>query len=489
MLDDPAEAAAIGEAGRAAALELSWERNAEADARACTRTSCRGARKDAHAPRHVPRKPPSRHPAAASSRSPTPTASTSSATSAPTACRSWPWTRTRAPSACARATPPAWSAPIRSADEEAFVSLPRGRRPAPAAQGRPVPDPRRVHLAASRGTPRGSSPGSSSRSPAGRRCSACTTSAPRWRRPGASGVDTPQTVFVDSAADLERGADRDRLPGDLQARRLAGLQDALPPSRARDPDARRTRARLRARRRLRHADAAGGHPRRRRGALDVRLVPRCAVAAARRSSPATSCASTRPLRPLSHGGQPLGRRGGGGRLRLLQELRYHGVSQVEFKRDPRDGRNCLMEVNARHWMWHSLAAASGVNLSLAAYRDAIGHPYVARRQVDGRKWVVAITDIRDAQAEFRHGEREVLPWLKSYAGVVQDGVLSVRDPVPGRCWPPAAPSAAWRGAARAQIRNRYERRSLPRSCGGDAPGRRLPGELRQRPRRHSRPRP
>ena len=29
MLDDPAKAAAIGEAGRAAALELSWDRNAK----------------------------------------------------------------------------------------------------------------------------------------------------------------------------------------------------------------------------------------------------------------------------------------------------------------------------------------------------------------------------------------------------------------------------------------------------------------------------
>ena len=116
---------------------------------------------------------------------------------------------------------------------------------------------------------------------------------------------------------------------------------------------------------------------------------------------------------------------------LLQELRYHGVSQVEFKRDPRDGRFRFMEVNARHWMWHSLAAASGVNLSLAAYRDATGHPYTAVRHVDGRKWVVAITDLRDAQAEFRRRERAVLPWLKSYAGVARDGVLSLRDPVPG----------------------------------------------------------
>ena len=67
-------------------------------------------------------------------------------------------------------------------------------------------------------------------------------------------------------------------------------------------------------------------------------------------------------------------------LRLLQELHFHGVSQVEFKRDPRDGRYRLMEVNARHWKWHSLAAVCGVNLSLAAYRDAIGRPLVAPRR-------------------------------------------------------------------------------------------------------------
>jgi predicted ATP-grasp superfamily ATP-dependent carboligase len=118
-------------------------------------------------------------------------------------------------------------------------------------------------------------------------------------------------------------------------------------------------------------------------------------------------------------------------IRLLEELRYWGVSQVEFKRDPRDGRYRLMEVNARHWMWHSLASLAGVDLSYAAYRDALGRPFVAPPQRDGAKWVVAITDTRDALAELRRGERRLWPWLKSYAGVRRDGVLSLRDPVPG----------------------------------------------------------
>jgi predicted ATP-grasp superfamily ATP-dependent carboligase len=118
-------------------------------------------------------------------------------------------------------------------------------------------------------------------------------------------------------------------------------------------------------------------------------------------------------------------------LRLLHELGYHGVSQVEFKRDPRDGRYRLMEVNARHWMWHSLATACGVNLSLAAYRDAIGDPYMAPRQVDGKKWVVALTDARDALSRWRHGEEKLGPWLRSYKGVKVDGLYSLRDPLPG----------------------------------------------------------
>ena len=118
-------------------------------------------------------------------------------------------------------------------------------------------------------------------------------------------------------------------------------------------------------------------------------------------------------------------------VRLLKELGYWGVSQVEFKRDPRDGRYCLMEVNARHWMWHSLAAVCGVNLSHVAYADAIGRPYTAPRQIDGPRWAIAITDTRDAVREVARGETNLVPWLTSYRGVRQDGVLSFADPVPG----------------------------------------------------------
>ncbi len=118
-------------------------------------------------------------------------------------------------------------------------------------------------------------------------------------------------------------------------------------------------------------------------------------------------------------------------LRLLQKLRFHGVSQVEFKRDPRDGRYCLMEVNARHWKWHGLATASGVNLSLAAYRDATRDPYLAPRQTDGVKWIVANTDVPLAILEIARRERSVGDYLRSLRGTRMDGLHSLHDPVPG----------------------------------------------------------
>ncbi len=118
-------------------------------------------------------------------------------------------------------------------------------------------------------------------------------------------------------------------------------------------------------------------------------------------------------------------------LRLLQELHFHGVSQVEFKRDPRDGRFCLMEINARHWKWHGLSTACGVNLSLAAYSDAAGRPFVAPHQVDGIKWIVANKDVPLALLEIVRGQRNAGAYVRSLRGTRVDGLHALSDPVPG----------------------------------------------------------
>jgi len=83
-------------------------------------------------------------------------------------------------------------------------------------------------------------------------------------------------------------------------------------------------------------------------------------------------------------------------LALLRTLEHTGLSQVEFKRDPRDGALRLMEVNPRLWQWHGLAAACGVDLPRIAYEDLVGErPAPVSMNGRRRRWAITLL----------HGER------------------------------------------------------------------------------------
>ena len=87
-------------------------------------------------------------------------------------------------------------------------------------------------------------------------------------------------------------------------------------------------------------------------------------------------------------------------LRLLRGLGFHGIAQVELKRDPRDGRFKLIEVNPRLWEWHGLASACGVDLPRIAYLDSLGErPRPVRMRGDGKRW--AITLARGSRPAFQ----------------------------------------------------------------------------------------
>ena len=104
-------------------------------------------------------------------------------------------------------------------------------------------------------------------------------------------------------------------------------------------------------------------------------------------------------------------------LRLLRAFDFHGLSQVEFKRDPRDGRFRLMEINPRLWQWHGLAAACGVNLPRIAYADLLGEPPPPARMNGNRKrWAITLLP----------GERPA-PQRPPYV----DAVFAADDPKPG----------------------------------------------------------
>ena len=96
-------------------------------------------------------------------------------------------------------------------------------------------------------------------------------------------------------------------------------------------------------------------------------------------------------------------------LALLRGIGFRGLSQVEFKRDPRDGAFRLMEINPRLWQWHGLATATGVDLTRIAYLDLIGRPPApARMNGSRRRWAITLAP----------GERPVLVRPPYVDGVV-----------------------------------------------------------------------
>jgi predicted ATP-grasp superfamily ATP-dependent carboligase len=117
--------------------------------------------------------------------------------------------------------------------------------------------------------------------------------------------------------------------------------------------------------------------------------------------------------------------------RLLDALGFHGISQVEVKRDPRDGRDYLMEVNPRSWLWVSLSAACGVNVPYACYRDATGAPRTwPPGHRSGVRWTLLAKHLVASAREIRRGEWGLRELAGSLRPPVVDGVLDPRDPRP-----------------------------------------------------------
>jgi predicted ATP-grasp superfamily ATP-dependent carboligase len=83
-----------------------------------------------------------------------------------------------------------------------------------------------------------------------------------------------------------------------------------------------------------------------------------------REFPITGGASTAAVTVL----KPELRRAG---MRILQELKWHGVAMVEFKKDERDGQYKLLEINPKFWGSLDLPIAAGVDFPTLTARLAL----------------------------------------------------------------------------------------------------------------------
>lgn len=101
-------------------------------------------------------------------------------------------------------------------------------------------------------------------------------------------------------------------------------------------------------------------------------------------------------------------------LELFREIRYSGPGYVEFKKDDRDGRYKMIELNTRFGTGVILLVCAGVNIPLVQYMDLTGQPLVKLVDYkDGVKSLDATIDFLAFCELNRRGEMPLLTWSKS----------------------------------------------------------------------------
>lgn len=117
---------------------------------------------------------------------------------------------------------------------------------------------------------------------------------------------------------------------------------------------------------------------------------------------------------------------------IARRLKLRGPVKIDVKRDPRSGRDHVLEVNLRYNLWHQLGAANGVNLPLCAYRHLTGAPAAAdpAPRTDIR-WLDIGADLSGLVRDYRPaGELTVASYLRSLRGPKVHHIFAWDDPVP-----------------------------------------------------------
>jgi predicted ATP-grasp superfamily ATP-dependent carboligase len=118
-------------------------------------------------------------------------------------------------------------------------------------------------------------------------------------------------------------------------------------------------------------------------------------------------------------------------VRLLTSIRFTGLVEVEFKKDPRDGRYKLLDVNPRVWGWHTLSNRVGIDFPYLVWLLASGESVPEVRGRAGERWVRMSADVPMAIQEILHGRLSLWSYLHSLGSRRESAIFAWDDPVPG----------------------------------------------------------
>lgn len=118
-------------------------------------------------------------------------------------------------------------------------------------------------------------------------------------------------------------------------------------------------------------------------------------------------------------------------MRLLQQMHFSGIAEVEYKWHSTSNIYMLIEVNPRPWDQHILGKACGVDLIQLAYHDHAGLPMpVVHPQASTRKWIADDTFVISAVRALTRRDGRLRALFRHARGMRTYAVWSVKDPLP-----------------------------------------------------------
>ena len=140
--------------------------------------------------------------------------------------------------------------------------------------------------------------------------------------------------------------------------------------------------------------------------------------------------------------------------RLLSAVGYTGMVDIDFCRDPRDGKYKILDVNPRVGASFRLFVDSnGLDVIRVMYLDTLGKSVSSGTLIAGRKWMVE-RDFKSAFDLFCEGKLRIADWIRSIWKVDELGFVSWDDPIPALM---VVPYMIGRKLAKCKGRNLFSR--------------------------------
>jgi D-aspartate ligase len=116
---------------------------------------------------------------------------------------------------------------------------------------------------------------------------------------------------------------------------------------------------------------------------------------------------------------------------FMRAIGYHGILDIGYRRDSRDGSYKVLDVNPRIGCTFRLfTAVNALDVVRALYLDLTGQPVPAAAPAVGRKWLVEDFDLISALRAWREGSLSIKEWIRSLAGVQEAACFALDDPLP-----------------------------------------------------------